>query len=705
MFQVVRDREGDWLRQSFLSNYRPAPKQTIFIDNRRRYFRHVDYKFTDTSLGGNFPANNPPQFTRYADIRRSGRLSSSRQAFSSASGNNSNTSVTADQMHMIKPPPFDYGNGMGRYYSEAIDDNRILVYMAFGQPQFNSLTGFFTGFYNADASMMARRGRSNGLFFSLGKALGVITTLPIMPVLLGANAVKFLAQKPASKFSFLKESMPLYWTAVNTIVNSMAVNMGLIPRAFGEADLFAYDGDKSKIQPTQEFLNAYSAQYAEMFPGLFYKNGGIDIYNFMNRVNRIATKQYDEMYQQLTAGGDDPEAIIKNYFEKGTIEPQPMAHAQVAEMSDGSLNVISGLEGYLNSYLKSEMGSPITATKEGGGGGTGAVENMGRATASYNSDGSFFGKVEGYFKNLGDHLEAESQDGSRFICFGVDNFGTVGESFQSQTRETDLASRFNSSSSSARNTSISFAGGNIADGGVAALIEGAITSATDTLKGFAAGLQISGLFAYMGEAFVDIPKQWDSSSANFPTMSYSLQLRSPYGNKLALFQNLYVPLALLLAGALPLSSGTHAYNSPFCCSLFCKGAAQTRYGIIDQLNIRRGVGNVGWTDEGEPLGIDIDFTVVDLSSIMHMPIVANNPINPASGIFDEDSSFNDYMAVLSAMGLNDQVQPFRRLGLAVTRKMVSYRQYLSPAKLALHAVGSTIPGKIYNAVAVSQERP
>ena len=54
-----------------------------------------------------------------------------------------------------------------------------------------------------------------------------------------------------------------------------------------------------------------------------------------------------------------------------------------------------------------------------------------------------------------------------------------------------------------------------------------------------------------------------------------------------------VPLSMLLAGALPKSTGKHSYDAPFLVEIYDKGKAQTRLGIIDSISITRGVGRLG----------------------------------------------------------------------------------------------------------------
>ena len=57
-------KDTDWIRQSFM-----LPRKSIAnADSIRRTLTDARFKFTDTTLGGNFAINPPPQFTRYADL-------------------------------------------------------------------------------------------------------------------------------------------------------------------------------------------------------------------------------------------------------------------------------------------------------------------------------------------------------------------------------------------------------------------------------------------------------------------------------------------------------------------------------------------------------------------------------------------------------------------------------------------------------------
>ena len=275
-------KDASWIRQSFAV---PSASLTA-ADVSRRTFTSASLKFTDTTLGGNFAINPPPQFTRTADLRpASNRLANSL--------------------------------GMGRYYSEAIDDNSQIIYMRFGVPEFNSLTTFFTGFYNTGAGQLARTGRATGVFYALGRAVGFVVSvmnwLPLAVHLLGVG-LRFFLGKPSSKFYYLKPTMPLYWNAVQTIVNQIAVNRGIVPRLGGSSP-----GDSANATTpgstvtdnngnTVPLDNNYGSFWGDADRQYFYNNspdiftsgGTVNVWAMATRAMRLQHKQYKLIEQYLS---------------------------------------------------------------------------------------------------------------------------------------------------------------------------------------------------------------------------------------------------------------------------------------------------------------------------------------------------------------------------------------------------------------------
>lgn len=620
---AVTDNIDDtlWLRQAFMLRASDIDS----VDDRRRTYTTASTKYTDTTLGGNYSINASPQFTRHADLKVNS--------------------------------PHSLSKGMGRYYSEAIDDNAVEIHMRFGVPEYNSLTQFFTNFYDADAGRLARTGETTGILYNIGLVAGFIFTAPLIPFVVAGRALRFLMQKPYSKYYYLKPTMPLYWNAVNTMVNTIAVNMGLI----AASDINGYSVKDGKAVPNyDESLTGTDIEaYNKLLPDIFRSDGGIDIYAVANRAQRIRSKQII-LQQNALANATSPEAFKE-------------AARSLTEDNINYTDTKPTMKEYMTRYHATTMATGADSDKE--------------------KDDPIGSWESGFF----DHLASELSDGSQWITIKVQPDRTVSESFNNSTGESDIQSKINGMSSSAASARFSTLNGNIGEGIVASAIEGLIGGAKDVIAGVADGVGLSGIAALGGSAFVDIPETWQSSTASLPSSNYTIELRAPYGNKMSIFTNLYVPLAMLLAGALPRSSGKQSYTSPFILELFSKGRSQTRLGIIDSISITRGTGNIGWSVDTLPLGIDVSFSVKDLSSVMHMPL------STSIGIFDDDSAFTDYMAVLGSLGLADQFYPIQKLKRNWVTAAQEFEKYTSPAFYAQQAAAS-LPGRILSGVAKTTGR-
>lgn len=703
--------DKDWVKNAFM-----IPTYALNEEEaKKRILTEAVFKFTDTTVGGNMVMNPAPQFTRWADIKVKGRYSGSA--------------------------------GMGRYYSEAIDDNKQVIHMRFGVPAFNSMTQFFTSFYDPAAGYLANTGRTSNLFFNIGRVAGFVVSLIALPVTLIGSAVKkvysFMKGKPNSKFYYLKPAMPLYWNAVNSIANSIAANMGVVPRMH----LVGTVRNETEDQMTPDAI----AQFHKARPDIYKAEGGIDVYRVANRAQRLANVHREGLAKALEKDGwifnvDGADQTLRNnvktFLNANLIDPSQTTVVRTADpngdpnilkveqMDDEQLQemgftrenikndkILSGIDASLELYLKSDFGKVIS----------GPEGNKPEDSTAWKIASS----TEELFK-------AEIRDGSQFVSFKVDFQGPTSESFSNNSRESDLQSQLNGMSSGARNKRFSIADGNLGDGPIAGTVETILKSVQDMAAGAVMQIGLGGLMALSGRGIIEIPKHWESSSANLPRMDYTIELRSPYGNKMSLFQNIYLPLSMILAGSLPLSTGKQSYTSPFLVEIHSKGRVSCRLGLIESLSISRGAGNLGWNDEDSPLGIDVSFTVADLSTIMHMPINAGQGtlakiaegavVGAAIGVdagvsavsgaessavgdaalaalsfanpsnFDEDNAFTDYLAVLGSLGLADMVYGTNKLKLQATQRMLEFKSWYSMGHFAQYAVGS-FPGKILNSFA------
>lgn len=670
-------KDSAWVRKAFLV----TKEQLMKVDQKGRFFSSAALKFVDTTPGGNVMINPPAQFTHTADV--------------------------------VPDPRHKYGKlrdemvGLGTYYSEAIDDNAQVIHMRFGTPAFTSLTTFFTGFYSYEAGNLARNGRATSGFYWLGRAAGHIIPLlswPLLAAHMVGYGIRLLADNPTTKYYTSKPTMPLYWTAVQTMVNQIAVNRGIIPRVFSSSH-----GDLEKDYQISE---AQLEKMSRLLPDLMSKNGQINVYALANRANRMAIQYYEaaEKLAKMGTAKDFGEFVEQLYSER-------LREKDDADFSD-----------YVTLWLKGSMGSvketaadPLAVENESNT--SKAAQNAAMTAEELKIDDIVNDPSWGKF------LQQEWDDGAAFASFRVTATGQTGESFSSSVMESEISQKINNTSSSGRNSTFSFAGGNLGDGAIATMAGKLLTGVKDVIGGLADGVGMSGLATLMGGAFVDIPKHWENSVAQLPRMSYNIQLRSPYGNPFSQLINLYIPLCMLLAAALPKSTGRHSYTAPFLVELFDKGRAQSRLALIDSMQITRGVGNLGFNREGHALGIDVSFSLVDLSSVLHMPItqsfsiekaasavvggvaggIAGSALGPAgtvagaatgaamaSGAFSDDNAFTDYMNVLAGMGLADQIYSLRKLQLKLTQQLAEFKSWTSPAQIASW-VGGLPPSRLISA--------
>lgn len=650
-FERASFRKDDaWVRQSFIvgtgGSGAPLLEPT---DLANRHFSSAAFKYTDSSLGGNHCINPPPQFTRYADIRDKGLLPDA-----------------VDTTVNYHGGPL----GQGMYYSEAIDDKNQIIHLRFGVPSYNSLTQFFTGFYNSGAATLARTGRVDSSFFEkfLGVAMAIVeaailplTIIPIMFMQIAA-AVRYFLKIPASKFYYLKATMPVYWQTVSTMVNQLSVNMGLStwmsPSAYE-----SFVGGPMRVDNMDKNI------FSQLFPD-FNPNGTLDIYAIANRSKMLESRHRAYLVKQLSQKGADGwyGKVKKVYDEKLGI--------QQADPDENSPRT-------MKSIWERWVGAPELAK----GDNNGEVEQDPRKGPDVSGlspeqakqvlESPYEPQVsDGFFK----FFMANKSDGADWASFRVDYTGPVQESFSNSTSPSAMAQKVNSASAAARDIKIDMAGGNIDPLGI---VNSVLSGVGSVLQSAADSVGLGGLAAFAGNCFVDIPDHWESHQAQLPRSTYTIQLVSPYGNPVSQLFNLYVPLCMLLAGTLPLMTGKQSYTSPFLCEIYDRGRCINRLGVIDSLSITRGTGNFGFNTEGKTMALDISFSVKDLSTIMAMPIQQGFSLSLTEGIFDSENAFTDYLMALSGMSLRDANDRLPILKRQLDTKMANWSTYWSASRLAM----------------------
>src|SRR5699024_7465962 len=108
----------------------------------------------------------------------------------------------------------------------------------------------------------------------------------------------------------------------------------------------------------------------------------------------------------------------------------------------------------------------------------------------------------------------------------------------------------------------------------------------------------------------------DSDFSN--SYDISIKLRTPDGDKLSWFLNIYVPLAHLICLTAPREAsdaGPNGYISPFLVRGFYKGLFNCDMGIITNLSITRGR-EKAWTLDGLPTEVDVSMELKDLYKML-----------------------------------------------------------------------------------------
>ena len=673
--------DSSWLKQSFIVGAQTRDgiesglsKQDVL--NRR--FTYAQLAYTDASIGGNKWINPLPQYTRYADIRHKG--------------------IHGDSADVTIHAPKGAGTqGQGSYYHEAHDQNAQVIHLRFGVASYNSLTQFLTGFYSGDLASAARAGRLSGdmasnFFGMIGNVIGLAIVpmfiIPIAFIALG-QAARFLGNWPSSKFYTLKPTMPLYWNTVTSLVNQMAVNSGLSSYVdTSQSNAILQNG----LGATNLSKSTVANFVGQFIPGNVLKdNGTIDVYAMANRANRqsiVFEKIIGDSFANANSS-DDFFSIVRNAMDTAKKGITPLKPWRLEEYLykfslfkkwNTSKPGDSDVEADYRSSADAPAPSNTTNTTDapGSASNTAAITQAPAAATKYTPAADS--------ESWTNYLVSNLNDGSEYASFRVDYTGPVNESFSSNTMENPLANKINSMSSQARSIRIGMADGNVGAG-----IGSAIEATKSLLGGVAEIIHIEGIAAAAGSAFVDIPRNWESSTANLPKSTYSMTLISPYGNPISRLFNLWIPLSMLLSGALPLATGKQSHTSPFLCELHDRGRTMVRCGIIDSLSITRGTSNLGFDNEGHPLAIEISFTVLDLSSIIAVPVQPGFSITSAIGsVFDSENAFSDYLMTLASLNLADVTYRVPLLKYQINRAAADISTFVSSSHIASWV--ATLPG-------------
>ena len=690
----------NWIKSSFLISEKDFDAVTMTA----RTYTYADDKFQNTSLGGNYAINIPPQFTHTADPLIKAEVDSHRS--------------TEDILGLS-----NWGDaaGMGRYFSEAIDDNKELLHLRFGVTEFNSIAAFLFNAYDTDAGRIARTGQATTGFIdmvadTMGRLAGFVAAIPIVAFVTAIRLGNFLGKfffntgmyLPSSRFYYIKSTMRLYWKTVNYMANALAVNMGILPgyNWNGRIDneqtskySFLSDDGMNESKSTLNYTDVEELHKA--LPDIFRKEGGIDIRAVANKAKRLELRRRKLVADKLNEYAETNGTISDRMdLVKALQEIQNEKTSLTKSYSEDPSTKPDGEIGWFRSYLESTIAQipepkpDTTITKEeekkveSGAGSSIFNSIMYESKDALNS--WLFDQEGNYHESLYNYMEADVLSGSDWVTFMVSGDKTVSESFSNESGESAISEKINATSGSIRDTKFNLAGGDIGIPGLQEILQFVLGTASSAVSTFSKWAGFDGLGVLLGGGFIDIPHTWKSTTASLPKIDYTMELRATYGNKISVFTDLYIPLLMILAGALPLSTGRKSYTSPFLVEAFRKGRSQVRLGIIESVSVTRGVGNAGWSVDDLPLAIDVSFSITDLNQVLHLPI------DDALGAYDDDSAYTDYMATLGSLGITDMTIWTKINARAKAKFNYDWGQFLFNSKASISSflsnAGLPVPG-------------
>lgn len=683
----IQDRE--WLKNTFLLSDTDfstdkSYKKWILLN---RYRSSADYKVTSTAPGMNLSCNPRPQFTRYADIRSKGKLQD-------------RSDVTLEGYEGNQK----YGLGMGRYYSEAIDDNAQRIFMRFGVPSYQPIISWIRNAFDIEKAALNNRGFASSIIMTLIGAVATVFAIAAAPVLALGMAVIGLISSD-SRFYTMKPTMHIYWMSVENMLNTLAARRTLLPNLLSD---YTFKVD-SKIGQEKSVTNEYINQLHALLPDIIDSKGRISVFGLALKAQAAFNRVMYETSQNILQKGEDPSKDFLDY--PINTDNFNLDGDKVKNGHDTYFTNKSGKASFFTQYLFNNAASILMPKPPADGKAqtdmidinplytdrTGKPINMSleptdredtvekRVQANMDDNKDFWGKYKEY-------VLAEMTEGAAFAVFTVESTGSVGESFTNSTSTNPLEGMFNSMSdkTSGAIQMAKQAAGVIPflDSAISMLGDAAATTVSKATFGLA-----NPLLALAYGLHVSMPKVWEASSSTLPRASYKLRLMSPYGNAYSQLFNIYLPLSMILAGGLPRTTGGSSHTAPFLAQVYDRGRVQISLGMIDSINVTRGTSNLAFSRRGQTNAVDVDFTVANLDEVLSMDAFEGGIISEtAKAILNPNAAGNamqDYISVLAGLDVFNQVYLFPKMRLRLAEIMMQNNRILDPdpAFMAAFTIG------------------
>ena len=643
------------------SRFSDDPFDTDFLDNAPVVNDYVTTSyFKDTVCGGNDAINCLWQFGRDDDI-----------------------------VHpMLRSRDNSSDIGMGRVYAATTETDQQILWMTFGTAIYADIGIFLKNAFDKDLSILNEFGvlgndsgdselNVNGSIFSsseLGTALGLVISIPLMPLVWFKEFANRLTIYPCTRFCDLRATMHLYYTTVDSIIAQWLVATGLYGNTVVRSPLNKKYGENYEDSYVSRVENDYN-------PAGSTTSAATDTMPNSADLTGAGTYTMEQDLLNAEAGGDD---VIKYHTYNEQVEAlrgKPISMEEYNKTMSGwtaekdSLPLTIRLTGpsifdIMTNRLKTlalrqarEGNSVKNAYKEliGSSAGSGyAFASLAKKVSElyrlspdqYDTGGANPMETEHLtngWKTSSDWLgdfKAAALGGMQFVGFRVEKGTGADESFSNSTQPSGLAEQINST--------IQQAASKLYDSGGKAqstdtMVATLITSAVDVLQS-TVGRLFDSFEAVNTGAAIDIPERYAGSDFN-KSHSFKIKLNCPNGDVVSIYQSIIVPLALLLAAAVPRAAGPNSYQSPFLVRAYCKGMFAIPLGIVENLSINRGSDEFGWNYQNLPTVVEVNLTIKDLAPAMYLSIKDESLFD----MLGSNSNFNEYMLTLAGVGMWERI--------------------------------------------------
>lgn len=637
----MKELDTQWASNAFFIK----PSSMKETDYRFKAWTSADESVFNSRLGGNLVINPRPQYTRYADIRSKGLRTDVRD-------------VSLASTHA--------SYGMGRFYGRQIQDTQEVLTIRAGLVHYSSLGRFMRLMFDDDYAYFVNTGKTRSKFLKVvGQIIGTIIGFYAFGMaglmIIGIRTLAGYFGMKTSRFSSFRPEPLMYWSAANSILNNILVNEGFVRTTKKDSD--DRSGSPEGGDPIEQGGGQYLQKLHELMPDVFIGEFGVDLFAIATKSQRLSDKMFRERSSVEESMG------LIGYISQQTGGPEIYYEGKTP----------LSLPDFVRKHTTF---SYFVDDSEGGGDFTLNPKESGTANAEKGEGTSEPPDKDSYFEYFG----AVRQQGADFISFRVDHIKSMSESFSTTVGESEISIKLNSASAASRETRFMLAGGNLGDGAIADAVESTIGGIGEVLSQAASTLSVgltNVLKGVFGAAYLDFPKVFKNSSISLPTHTFSIDLVAPYNNAISRMINIHVPLSCLLPLVLPLSTGRQSYSSPFSLQAFVRGKMQSRFCMVSNMTIERGINNTPFDTDGRAMGLKVTFTFVDMANIMHMPI-STGPMFGGDTATDHDSILYDYLAVLSGLDIKSSLYtlPSTRLKFAKTKTGIQLAT--SAAALAMY---------------------